>query len=150
MGEPVRISDLARRMIQLMGLTVRDDANADGDIEITYTGLRPAEKLYEELLIGKNVTGTDHPRIMRAMEHHLSWGQTRVILQELAEAVDALECDGARELLMKAVAEYRPASPIQDLVWLRGQTPDAARANVTELRPRLPNPREAGQLTMAQ
>src|SRR5690606_15891015 len=69
MGQPVRIDDLARRMINLMGLTVRDDVHPDGDIEIQYIGLRTAEKLYEELLIGSNVTGTDHPRILRAVEH---------------------------------------------------------------------------------
>ena len=73
MGRPVRIDDLARRMISLMGLTVRDAANPEGDIEIEYTGLRTAEKLFEELLIGTNVTGTDHPMIMRAMEHSLPW-----------------------------------------------------------------------------
>src|SRR5690606_1980052 len=66
MGKPVKIEDLARRMIHLMGLTVKDERNPDGDIEIVYTGLRPAEKLYEELLIGTNVTGTEHPMIMRA------------------------------------------------------------------------------------
>jgi FlaA1/EpsC-like NDP-sugar epimerase len=148
MGEPVRIVDLARRMVQLMGLSIKDDANADGDIEITYTGLRPAEKLYEELLIGQNVTGTDHPRIMRAMEHHLTWAQTKVILQELAEAADVLDCDRARELLMKAVAEYRPASSIQDLVWLRGQ--EGSRTNVTELRPRPRGYRETTQIPVAQ
>ena len=66
MGEPVRVKDLAYRMINLMGLSVLDDDNPDGDIEIKYVGLRPAEKLYEELLIGSNVTGTRHPRICRA------------------------------------------------------------------------------------
>src|SRR5205807_649875 len=71
MGRPVRIDDLARRLVSLMGLTVRDAQNPEGDIAIEYTGLRPAEKLFEELLIGSNVTGTDHPMIMRAMEHRL-------------------------------------------------------------------------------
>lgn len=75
MGKPVRIADLAKRMISLMGLTVRDEENPDGDVEIVYTGLRPAEKLFEELLIGTNVTGTEHPMIMRAMEHSLPWYQ---------------------------------------------------------------------------
>ncbi len=72
MGRPVRIDDLARRLVNLMGLTVRDANNPEGDIEIEYTGLRTAEKLFEELLIGTNVTGTDHPMIMRAMEHRLA------------------------------------------------------------------------------
>ncbi len=73
MGKPVRICDLARRMIHLMGMTVRDEQHPDGDIEIAFTGLRPAEKLYEELLIGNNVTGTQHPMILRAIEHSLPW-----------------------------------------------------------------------------
>ena len=73
MGKPVRIKDLAYRMVNLMGLTVRDDDNPEGDIDIDYVGLRPAEKLYEELLIGSNVTGTRHPRIMRADEDFLSF-----------------------------------------------------------------------------
>ncbi len=73
MGKPVRICDLAQRMIHLMGMTVRDEKNPEGDIEIAYTGLRPAEKLYEELLIGNNVTGTEHPMILRAIEHSLPW-----------------------------------------------------------------------------
>ena len=75
MGKPVRIRDLAEKMIHLMGLTVRDDNSPDGDIEVRYTGLRPAEKLYEELLIGSNVMGTEHPGIMRA-EEDFSRGKT--------------------------------------------------------------------------
>jgi hypothetical protein len=71
MGRPVRIDDLARHMINLMGLTVRDGVHPDGDIEIVYTGLRSAEKLFEELLIGDNVAATDHTMIMRAIEHSL-------------------------------------------------------------------------------
>jgi FlaA1/EpsC-like NDP-sugar epimerase len=121
MGEPLRIADLARRMVHLMGLTVKDDANPNGDIEIVYTGLRPAEKLYEELLISKNVTGTEHPMIMRAKEPHLPWPQLKETLAELLEALDEFDCARARELLMETVAEYRPESPIQDLVWLRSQ-----------------------------
>ena len=85
MGSPVRIADLAKRMVQLAGYTVRDEKNPDGDIEIRFTGLRPAEKLFEELLIGKNVTGTEHPRILRAMEHSLTWEQIRHVLDDLAQ-----------------------------------------------------------------
>lgn len=134
MGEPLRIEDLARRMIHLMGVSVKDETNPDGDIEIVYTGLRPAEKLYEELLIGENVTGTDHPMIMRAMEHDIPWAQFRGILVDLLDALDAFDCARAREILIDTVAEYRPESPIQDLVWLQGMNADADRANVTELR----------------
>jgi len=82
MGRPVRIDDLARRLVNLMGLTVRDANNPEGDIEIEYTGLRTAEKLFEELLIGTNVTGTDHPMIMRAMEHRRrgrGWSRSSMI-----------------------------------------------------------------------
>src|SRR5690554_2732343 len=89
MGEPVRIVDLAKRMIRLMGATVRDAANPDGEIEILFTGLRPAEKLYEELLIGSNVTGTHHPMIMRANEPALPWQQLREILSAMREARQA-------------------------------------------------------------
>ena len=73
MGKPVRIVDLAKKMIRLMGLTVEDESNPDGDIVIAYTGLRPAEKLYEELLIGNNVMETTHPSIRRAEEDFLKW-----------------------------------------------------------------------------
>ncbi len=119
MGKPVRIQDLARRMIRLMGLTVRDEQNPDGDIEIIYTGLRPAEKLFEELLIGANVTGTEHPMIMRAVEHDLPWLDVKQILDELLDALHRFDCAVARDLLMKAVDEYRPAQDIQDHVWQR-------------------------------
>jgi FlaA1/EpsC-like NDP-sugar epimerase len=135
MGKPLRIEDLARRMIHLMGLSVRDAANPEGDIEIVYTGLRPAEKLYEELLIGSNVTGTEHPMIMRAMEPQLSWLELKEILAEMLDALDGFDCWRARELLMRTVSEYRPESGIQDLVWLQAQQ-DAAQelANVTDIR----------------
>src|SRR5690606_17077812 len=88
MGEPLRIADLARRMVHLMGLSVKDESNPDGDIEIVYTGLRPAEKLFEELLICKNVTATEHPMIMRATEHHLPWPQLKDVLIEMLGALD--------------------------------------------------------------
>ena len=106
MGRPVRIDDLARRMINLMGLTVRDADNPDGDIEIEYTGLRTAEKLFEELLIGTNVTGTDHPMIMRAMEHRLPWPRMQQILNELLVALASFDCRRALGLLAESVAEY--------------------------------------------
>ena len=119
MGQPVRIDDLARRLIGLMGLTVRDANNPRGDIEIKYTGLRAAEKLFEELLIGTNVTGTDHPMIMRAMEHSLSWPRMQQLLDELLIALDAFDCDRALMLLSDAVAEYRRMPEMRDYVWAR-------------------------------
>ncbi|MCC7462064.1 MAG: polysaccharide biosynthesis protein [Gammaproteobacteria bacterium] len=116
MGEPVRIADLARRMIELSGLAVRDETHPDGDIEISYTGLRPAEKLFEELLIGKNVSGTDHPMIMRAVEHSLLWVVVQEVLSDLMIILRRGDCVAARELLKRAVREYRPASDVADLV----------------------------------
>jgi FlaA1/EpsC-like NDP-sugar epimerase len=143
MGSPVRIADLAKRMIQLAGYTVRDEQNSEGDIEIRYTGLRPAEKLFEELLIGKNVTGTEHPRILRAMEHSLTWEQMRHVLDDLAQCTIRFDCERAREILIRAVPEYRPTDRVQDHVWLQGgsRVSGAQLADedkVRELRPRAP------------
>jgi FlaA1/EpsC-like NDP-sugar epimerase len=119
MGRPVRIDDLARRLVNLMGLTVRDPAHPDGDIEIEYTGLRTAEKLFEELVIGSNVTGTDHPMIMRAMEHHLPWSRMQPILNELLQALTNSDCHRALALLTESVAEYQSSGDIRDYVWAR-------------------------------
>jgi FlaA1/EpsC-like NDP-sugar epimerase len=132
MSEPVRIADLAARMIRLMGRTVKDENNPDGDIEIVYTGLRPAEKLFEELLIGKNVMPTEHPMILRAMEHRLPWAELHELLDELEAALETFDCEKALAILIRGVAEYRPAAAIHDLVWQRGDVPHlhAARSNV--------------------
>lgn len=119
MGKPIRIAELARRMVQLSGLTVRDEQNPDGDIEVRFTGLRPAEKLYEELLIGKNVEGTEHPAIMRAIEHSLPWDEVKGLLDELAVALDEFDYGKTREILSRAVREYQPADQVADLVWAR-------------------------------
>jgi FlaA1/EpsC-like NDP-sugar epimerase len=137
MGKPVRIADLAKRMVSLMGLTVRDEENPDGDVEIVYTGLRPAEKLFEELLIGTNVTGTEHSMIMRAMEHSLPWHQVQQVLDEMSLALTRFDCDRARQLLMQTVAEYKPSGDIQDLVWSRkAALAHAEMKNVTALQTR--------------
>lgn len=117
MGEPVRIEDLAHRMIKLMGLTVRDEKAPDGDIEVKFIGLRPAEKLYEELLIGSNVSGTEHPRIMRANEECTPRDALRVILKDLRVACENLEFDNALEIMNRAVKEYSPSDSIDDLIW---------------------------------
>ncbi|MCH8137070.1 MAG: polysaccharide biosynthesis protein, partial [Proteobacteria bacterium] len=106
MGEPVRIQDLAYRMVRLMGLTVQDATNPDGDIAIQYIGLRPAEKLYEELLIGSNVAGTEHPRIMRADETFLPYDTLWDLIRDLEAAAAGLEYARARHLLTQAVAGY--------------------------------------------
>jgi FlaA1/EpsC-like NDP-sugar epimerase len=117
MGKPVKIDDLARRLVKLVGLTVKDEENPDGDIEICYTGLRPAEKLYEELLIGNNVAGTQHPRIMRAIEESLGWRKIHEFLEQLQLATQTFNCARAREVLCQAVAGYTPACRVEDLVW---------------------------------
>ncbi len=121
MGEPVRIRDLARRMIALTGCTVRDEQHPDGDIEIVYTGLRPAEKLYEELLIGSNVSGTRHPRILRAKEAYIEWDELEPLLAELEIASRGLDRVRARQILLDSVAEYEPSNGIEDLVWASQQ-----------------------------
>ena len=133
MGRPVRIDDLARRLISLMGLTVRDATNPDGDIEIEYTGLRTAEKLFEELLIGTNVTGTDHPMIMRAIEHHLPWARMQQILNEQLVALASFDCHRALALLTESVAEYQAEADIRDYVWMRKAVlPHAPAAKVAD------------------
>lgn len=109
MGEPVRIADLARSMIRLSGLSVRDADNPDGDVEITETGLRPGEKLYEELLIGDNPEPTNHPRIMRARERLLSWRELKSTLEEFDAAIRQKgDPISAVEIVAKLVPEYTP------------------------------------------
>src|SRR5579864_2231025 len=135
MGRPVRIEDLARRLINLMGLTVREGSNPDGDIEIEYTGLRTAEKLFEELLIGSNVTGTDHPMILRAIEHRLPWMRMQQILNEQLVALSSFDCHKALGLLAESVAEYNTqAIEIRDYVWTRKQiVPHVSDAKIADL-----------------
>ncbi len=118
MGDPVRIADLARRMIELSGLSVRDAENPDGEIEIETVGLRPGEKLFEELLIGDDPAPTRHPRIMRANEHF--WPR-KVFDKALAEIDHALDCRDwllVRRLLQVHVPGYRPESEMVDWVQL--------------------------------
>lgn len=114
MGEPVKIVDLARRMIELTGLEVRDAEHPDGDIEITFSGLRPGEKLYEELLIGDNVSGTRHPKIMRAEEDTLTRPQLERFLAMLDEAEQQHDCCQARSVLEMAVTGFKPNSDLVD------------------------------------
>lgn len=150
MGRPVRIDDLARRLVNLMGLTVRDATNPDGDIEIEYTGLRTAEKLFEELLIGTNVTGTDHPMIMRAMEHRLPWARMQEYLNDFLVALASFDCHRALALLAEAVAEYHADVEIRDYVWTRKAVlPHAPGAKVADFaaKRRLS---EAGKPTQGQ
>ncbi|ACM25098.1 polysaccharide biosynthesis protein [Agrobacterium sp. SHOUNA12C] len=117
MGEPVRIADLARRMVELSGLTVRDEDEPDGDIELEITGLRPGEKLYEELLIGDNPQSTSHPRIMRAKEDFLPWPELSKKLAALQAALDENDVPLARGLLQSLVSGYAPSGDVIDLVF---------------------------------
>lgn len=108
MGKPVKIVDLARRMIRLSGLTVKDNANASGDIEIQVVGLRPGEKLYEELLIGDNPETTDHPRIMKAHENFWPWEQLLPHLIGLRAAAKSADATGIHHVLSQLVSGYVP------------------------------------------
>ncbi|WP_080743243.1 polysaccharide biosynthesis protein [Gallibacterium anatis] len=117
MGEPVKIYDLAVKMVNLSGLTVRNEKNPDGDIEIKVTGLRPGEKLYEELLIGENVHGTTHPRIMTATEIMIEWDKLSVILEQLDKLCAEYKIDEIRELLMRSSTGFNPTTEICDLVY---------------------------------
>ena len=118
MGPPVKILDLAHRMIRLSGLTVRDSQHPDGDISITITGLRPGEKLFEELLIGDEVSGTTHPRIMTAKEVMMPWKELSELLIALDRACHDFDHESIRELLLKSPAAFNPIDTICDLVWM--------------------------------
>jgi len=119
MGDPVKIIDLARRMIHLSGLEIKDKDHPHGDIEIQYTGLRPGEKLFEELLIGDNVNGTEHERIMRAEEHCLSWIDTEQLINELKKSCDSYRCDLLKDALLRAPAQYSSSEKLSDSVWCK-------------------------------
>jgi FlaA1/EpsC-like NDP-sugar epimerase len=119
MGEPVKIIDLAYRMVELSGLTVKDQQNPDGDIAIEITGLRPGEKLYEELLIGNNPMTTQHVRIMKAHEEFLSWTILQKALVDLIAAVDVNDVPRMRDLIQKLVPGYSPEGDVVDWVYLQ-------------------------------
>ncbi len=117
MGEPVRIVELAEKMIHLSGLSVRSERNPHGDIAIEFTGLRPGEKLYEELLIGDNVVATQHPMIMSANEDYLSWEVLKSKLSSLLVAVSADDYGTVRQLLRETVSGYTPDGEIVDWIY---------------------------------
>ncbi len=118
MGQPVKIMDLARRIIELSGLTVKDEQNPDGDIEIETTGLRPGEKLYEELLIGDNPKSTSHSRIMKAHEEFIPWAELEDKLKSLEMALNVNDVGVIRLMMEKLVAGYTPSDEIVDWVYL--------------------------------
>jgi FlaA1/EpsC-like NDP-sugar epimerase len=133
MGAPVKIADLAKKMIHLSGQEVWSEDTPNG-IEIQYVGLRPGEKLYEELLIGDNVTGTDHPLIMRAQEAEIAWPFLEIMLKQLEDYCARGNQAGIRAQLKKMVAEYSPVSEIDDNLWKQfGGTDDASSDNETIL-----------------
>lgn len=118
MGDPVKIIDLAYRMVELSGLAVRDDEHPDGDIEIVVTGLRPGEKLYEELLIGNNPKPTVNPRIFKANEQFISWQELANKLEVLYQALSFNEAFEIKRLLSSIVSEYKPVTSIDDFIAL--------------------------------
>ena len=121
MGKPVKIKELAEKMIRLSGLEVKDESHPEGNIEIKYTGLRPGEKLYEELLIGDNVSSTDNPLIMRAQEDMLDWNELNPILDDMREAIDDCDQEKLRALLIQLVPEFKPQCVISDLLYKSDQ-----------------------------
>lgn len=129
MGEPVRIAELAKRMIQLSGLEAKSSENPDGDIEICYTGLRPAEKLYEELLVGDNVVGTEHSKIMRANEATLTGEEIQSYLLDMKTACAEDKRQVLKEILIKAIKDYKPHDTLVDHLSTKNAT-----ANIIKLR----------------
>jgi FlaA1/EpsC-like NDP-sugar epimerase len=125
MGEPVKIIDLAKRIVELSGLSLKDDENPDGDIGIEITGLRPGEKLYEELLIGDNPLPTSHPRIMKAHEQFLSWAELENHLDLLNKSLSGADIHLAKEILKEIISGYNPAPNIVDWVYLQSSTQDS-------------------------
>jgi FlaA1/EpsC-like NDP-sugar epimerase len=126
MGQPVRIMDLARRIVELSGLTVRDELTPNGDIELAVTGLRPGEKLYEELIIGDNPKPTEHPRIMKADEQFLPWPALEQKLNTLSIAMNANDVPMIRALLKDLVSGYQLSGEVVDWVHLAMKRGSAA------------------------
>jgi FlaA1/EpsC-like NDP-sugar epimerase len=125
MGEPVKILELARRMVHLSGFSIRDESNPDGDIAIEFTGLRPGEKLYEELLIGDNVTETAHPKIMRAEETVIPWQTLQPTLQTMSQANETDDSALSRNLLLSTIDGFKPQCDLND--WLQSELPESEK-----------------------
>ncbi|EOK5732190.1 nucleoside-diphosphate sugar epimerase/dehydratase [Vibrio vulnificus] len=134
MGEPVKIVDLAKNLIQLSGLEVKSSDNPNGDIEIKFTGLRPGEKLYEELLIGDNVKGTDHERIMTANEQFLPLEEFNQILDNLDKACHEFDHETIRQILLETPTGFNPTDGIGDLVWNAKRKLNASKDKVVEIK----------------
>ena len=135
MSEPIRIDDLAKKMVHLMGYDIKDANSYRGDIAIEYSGLRPGEKLYEELLIGESVTGTEHPKILRAEEETLSWEVLQKLLSSLKMACESIDLPGVRSVLLEAVDGFEPKEEVSDPLWAsnKGETSvDSDRSTGTQ------------------
>jgi len=122
MGQPIKIYELANRMIELSGLTLRNETNPDGDIAIEITGLRPGEKLYEEILIGNNPQETLHSRILRAQEEYIPWAELETKLNELEALIRNNDISSVRSLLENLNLGFVPTDPISDLVHKENQS----------------------------
>lgn len=133
MGQPIKIVDLAIKMIHLSGFTVKDDINPDGDITVSFSGLRPGEKLYEELLIGDNVVGTNHERIMTASEAFLSWSDYSVILKKLDTACHCFDHEEIRNILLSAPTGFTPKDGICDLLFVQEKKSALCEGNVVNI-----------------
>lgn len=133
MGQPIRIVDLARSMIRLSGLDERNEENPDGDIEIIFTGLRPGEKLYEELLIGDAVSGTEHPKIMRAEEDFLLWDVFNIEMDALQIDIMARDLPAIHARLQRLVKGYKPHERIEDYIWCNRQQEQTQSSDMLEV-----------------
>lgn len=140
MGELVNIGDLARKMVHLMGLEVKDEEHPLGDIEIKYTGLRPGEKLREELLIGENLSGTEHSKILRAEEIKMSWPEVEQVLLMLDKACNEFDYDKIRDMLLDSVIGFKPQHSFVDSIFVQSLQPveldKPASSKVTKLYPK--------------
>ena len=138
MGEPVKIADLARKMVHLMGLVEKNEERPDGDIEIVFSGLRPGEKLFEELLIGDDPQGTAHPRIMMAREVYMAWDEVEQTLNRLMRASHEFDCQEILEILKTAPTGFAPNSGVADLVWCNGNQEQVSEGRNADKVRRLP------------
>lgn len=136
MGQPVKIIDLARRMIELSGLSVREESNPDGEIEISIVGLRPGEKLYEELLIGDNPKNTQHPRIIKADEDFMSWSLIEEKLNALRIALENNDVGMLRTMMINLVAGYEPKDEIVDWIFMQAKNEGQQNILTDRLIPR--------------
>ena len=118
----------AKKMVHLMGYDIKDENSYRGDIAIEYTGLRPGEKLYEELLIGESVTGTEHPKIMRAEEDTLSWDNLEPLLSRLKQACNNIDLDEVRAALIEAVDGFQPKEEPSDPLWVTNDSNNGTAA----------------------